>query len=286
MAAMSITQPIYKATPVLGIPHKWRLVDSEIRRRFLSGVSHLTPACGRRWLGGAGSMRGTEKRPIPASWDGARFTHEPEKGSPRLPHVGLGQLRHTGIVRREADPVAHREERVRREQEQPQCVVEHVVLHLADHRLLGRLMRRAQQLGVERVEALVLGRRFVYSGNIQITKALASVENSSIAISIVISQFKYLFAAKHRARAVEGMKFPLYLYLHRPVLRVRASASPCILGLSMWSNSVPLRICGRGQTWPASENLHHLGRTACSNRPLEIRHNLFGANARSAGQRT
>jgi len=32
---MSITQPIYKATPVLGIPHKWRLVDSEIRRRFL-----------------------------------------------------------------------------------------------------------------------------------------------------------------------------------------------------------------------------------------------------------
>ena len=36
MAAMSITQPIYKATPVLGIPHKWRLVDSEIRRRFLS----------------------------------------------------------------------------------------------------------------------------------------------------------------------------------------------------------------------------------------------------------
>ena len=35
MAAMSITQPIYKATPVLGIPHKWRLVDSEIRRRFL-----------------------------------------------------------------------------------------------------------------------------------------------------------------------------------------------------------------------------------------------------------
>ncbi len=36
MAAMSITQPIYKATPVLGIPHKWRLVDSEIRRRFPS----------------------------------------------------------------------------------------------------------------------------------------------------------------------------------------------------------------------------------------------------------
>jgi len=39
MAAMSITQPIYKATPVLGIPHKWRLVDSEIRRRFLSSFS-------------------------------------------------------------------------------------------------------------------------------------------------------------------------------------------------------------------------------------------------------
>ena len=39
MAAMSITQPIYKATPVLEIPHKWRLVDSEIRRRFLTSVS-------------------------------------------------------------------------------------------------------------------------------------------------------------------------------------------------------------------------------------------------------